>query len=269
MATALVSAMAVGSVGAGIATGILPAHAQATATQPNPAPPASTAQPAPPPPPAAASPGQLQPGPGKPHPGHGPDRMAWRGGDHGWHHGRHHHRRHGMSPMKLAGKLSAMETALGIRSDQLDAWRGFTAALIAFATPQPRWGMHPPMPGAGDMAAGGNAQPPGPAGNNPQPGAANGNATFGPLGFMADRAVQRGEAAKRLKDAMAKLDTVLTPDQKRQGRILVREEMRKMHRHHHGDRDGRRGDHDRGWGDHGGKWGGHGMKSDGPGDYRQ
>lgn len=38
-------------------------------------------------------------------------------------------------PLALAALLSTQETALGIRADQLDAWRAYTDALLDLATP--------------------------------------------------------------------------------------------------------------------------------------
>lgn len=50
-------------------------------------------------------------------------------------------------PGPLAGMLSASETALGIRVDQLDAWRDFTDAFLALAQPpSPPTPSDPPVP---------------------------------------------------------------------------------------------------------------------------
>ena len=70
-----------------------------------------------------ASPGPgMKPGPRGPH---GMDREA----------------RHARFEMRLAGQLSAAETLIGIRADQLDAWRDYTSALLALVQPPA-----PPVP---------------------------------------------------------------------------------------------------------------------------
>jgi hypothetical protein len=51
--------------------------------------------------------------------------------------------------MQLAARLAAAETLIGIKSAQLDAWRGYTSALIDLVQPPA-----PPPPPSGDAAAG-------------------------------------------------------------------------------------------------------------------
>jgi hypothetical protein len=171
----------------------------------------------------------------------------------GWHRGgpRHHDRERGprggreFSTLRLAEALAGMEVALGIRPDQMDAWRGFTGALVAFAD-----SMRPPMRGPGGPGGPGgpDAQVPPPATvapdgvPSPAPGAPGGDdadeagdpeARVPPLDRLerfADRAVQTGERAERLKVAIATLRTTLTPEQAELATRLARDFMRDMHR---------------------------------------
>jgi hypothetical protein len=49
-------------------------------------------------------------------------------------------------PVQLAGLLAALETGVGIRANQMDAWRQYTDALQALLSP-------PPPPGQGSGLA--------------------------------------------------------------------------------------------------------------------
>ena len=91
--------------------------------------------------------------------------------------------------MHMAEKLSAMETALGIRTNQLDAWRKYTSSLVDLVdvTPPP-----PPAPDA-----------------KPAPDAAK--PIFGEP--IADRAIDRAEKATKFKTAAEELRKVLDADQ--------------------------------------------------------
>jgi hypothetical protein len=250
-AAALISALTIVPAGTALALTTLPASAQALND--------------PPPPPGPHGPGPHHPGPGMkgPHGSHGPwMRQAMD------HHGRwgQWHRRAERRQMRLAKKLAAVEVAIGIRSDQLDAWRDFTSKLVAFVAP-PRWNGSPDQamnkntpdqtaagtqtppaavaPGTPTPPAEGNgaSNPPVNAGNaegdaTPQPmppkppaNAANGK-DFGLLDRIVDRAMQRGDEARALKDSMAKLKSVLSTDQIREARMLMRPQP--MRGWHHG-----------------------------------
>ncbi len=85
--------------------------------------------------------------------------------------------------------LSAQETALGIRTDQMDAWRGYTTALIALLPSGERLGRWRDEKKRADAQAFDLAQD------------------------IAGAAIQRAEKARALQDAVSKLKAVLTPEQ--------------------------------------------------------
>ncbi|MHC5306301.1 hypothetical protein [Bartonella sp. LJL80] len=132
---------------------------------------ASSAMAEPTPPPAH---GEHKPKP--PHekgPGHkGPEHKK---GPHGKHSG-----------MRMAEKLSAMETAVGIRSDQLDAWRKYTSSFVDMTD------MTPPKPE--EAAAEAKNKP-----------------IFGER--MADMTIERAEKAAKFKTAAEELRKVLDAEQ--------------------------------------------------------
>ncbi|MBZ9746564.1 hypothetical protein LB516_15015 [Mesorhizobium sp. CO1-1-7] len=106
----------------------------------------------------------------------------------------------------LAARLAALETRVGIRSEQLDAWRDYTSALQAV--------LSPPRP---DRGPGGTGRPGGPDGGpqarGPDAGPAGKPDPFAFQERLADDVTARAASAAKLKDAIAELRAKLTPEQ--------------------------------------------------------
>jgi hypothetical protein len=98
--------------------------------------------------------------------------------------------------LMLGGRLAAVETIIGIRTDQLDAWRNYTSALLDFLDRRPSR-----PDDAGPLSTQNPASLP--TGEN--------RPLFAEK--IADNAIERGEKAQKLKQATQSLRSVLTPDQ--------------------------------------------------------
>ncbi|AZN96865.1 hypothetical protein EJ066_05955 [Mesorhizobium sp. M9A.F.Ca.ET.002.03.1.2] len=99
--------------------------------------------------------------------------------------------RMGPPPEMLAARLSALETRIGIRTEQLDAWRDYTSALQAMLARPDRG------PGGADAEAPGAKAP----------------RAFAFQEGLADDLTQRAASAAKLKEAIAALRVKLTPEQ--------------------------------------------------------
>lgn len=109
------------------------------------------------------------------------------------------------SGLELAGQLAAAETYVGITGDQLNAWRAYSSALIAFVDhPERRGGPRGPRPEGGPATSPAESQ-------KPQPD----DAAARPFSSeqRADAAIAQAAKAETLKEAINGLRAVLGTEQ--------------------------------------------------------
>lgn len=111
----------------------------------------------------------------------------------------------------LAVRLSALEVLIGVRSEQLNAWRDYTSALQALIAPQsPKDEGNDPR--SKEDKTGQERDP------------------FDRVSKLADHIVVRAQAAERLKGAIATLRTTLTAEQLKELSVVSDEEWLRVPR---------------------------------------
>ena len=98
--------------------------------------------------------------------------------------------------IEVAVLLNAMETGIGIRDDQRDAWRRYVEALQAVLAPPSDW--RAPPSDSNDMS----------------------REAFASFASLAARLIDQGHRAETLTTAIAELRNRLTPDQLSRARLL-------------------------------------------------